>query len=341
MSSGNRVTLSSGQEIPTLGYGTWQSSPGEVSTGVYEALKAGYRHLDLAKIYENQVEVAQGIKKALAEVAGLKREHIFIVSVLCSICENHLLIGIDLEAMEQVSDVEKTLDKTLEELELDYLDLYLIHWPVAFQKTSDNQLSPIDKNGKEVAIDNSVRLVGTWKGLSMINLPKSKVRAIGVSNFTPEHIDGIVEATGVTPVVNQVERHPLLQQNETLVKYAKEKNIHITAYSAFGNNDVGAPLLLEHPSIKQIANELSATPAQVLLAWAQTGGHSVIPKSVTPSRIRSNFQEIKLPDSHVATINAIGNQPRRYNIPTQFVPPWNINIWDEELEKAAANSVLV
>ncbi|CAG7917672.1 unnamed protein product [Penicillium olsonii] len=299
-----------------MGYGTWQSSPGEVSTGVYEALKAGYRHLDLAKIYENQVEVAQGIKKALAEVAGLKREHIFIVT-----------------------DVEKTLDKTLEELELDYIDLYLIHWPVAFQKTSDNQLSPIDKNGKEVAIDNSVRLVDTWK--AMINLPKSKVRAIGVSNFTPEHIDGIVEATGVTPVVNQVERHPLLQQNESLVEYANEKNIHITAYSAFGNNNVGAPLLLEHPSIKQIANELSATPAQVLLAWAQTGGHSVIPKSVTPSRIRSNFQEIKISDSHVATINAIGNQPRRYNIPTQFVPPWNINIWDEDLEKAAANSVLV
>ncbi|CAG7925603.1 unnamed protein product [Penicillium olsonii] len=299
-----------------MGYGTWQSSPGEVSTGVYEALKAGYRHLDLAKIYENQVEVAQGIKKALAEVAGLKREHIFMVT-----------------------DVEKTLDKTLEELELDYIDLYLIHWPVAFQKTSDNQLSPIDKNGKEVAIDNSVRLVDTWK--AMINLPKSKVRAIGVSNFTPEHIDGIVEATGVTPVVNQVERHPLLQQNESLVEYANEKNIHITAYSAFGNNNVGAPLLLEHPSIKQIANELSATPAQVLLAWAQTGGHSVIPKSVTPSRIRSNFQEIKISDSHVATINAIGNQPRRYNIPTQFVPPWNINIWDEDLEKAAANSVLV
>ncbi|OJI99852.1 hypothetical protein ASPVEDRAFT_128679 [Aspergillus versicolor CBS 583.65] len=323
MSFGKRVTLLSGQQIPTLGYGTWQSSPGEVSVGVYEALKAGYRHL---VSYENQPEVAQGIKRALADTPGLKREDIFITSKLWN---------------KRVPVIlnQKTLDETLRELELDYLDLYLVHWPVAFQKTSDNQLSPLDNDGTQVAIDNSVSLIDTWK--AMIKLPQSKVRAIGVSNFTPEHIKAIIDATGVCPVVNQVERHPLLQQNDTLVKYAKEKGIHITAYSAFGNNNVGAPLLLEHPTVKQVAESLSATPAQVLLAWAQSGGHSVIPKSVTPSRIRANFQEIELPDGALTAISAIGSVPRRYNIPVTFVPPWNINLWNEEAEKNAANSVVV
>ncbi|CAG8934913.1 unnamed protein product [Penicillium salamii] len=292
MSFESKVLLNSGQSIPTLGYGTWKSSPGEVSIGVYEALKTGY---------ENQRDVAQGIKKAFETIPGLKREDLFVTSKLWN--NSH-----------SPEDVEKALDETLEELGLEYLDLYLIHWPVAFEKSDNKELSPLHENGQEVAIENSVSLVETWK--AMIKLPKSKLRAIGVSNFAPEHIDAIVKATGVTPAVNQVERHPLLQQKETLVKFCMERNIHITAYSAFGNNNVGAPLLLEHPIIKDVAAGLSATPAQVLLAWAQVGGHSVIPKSVTPSRIQSNYQEIKLSETDIAKIDGIGSTPRRYNIPT-------------------------
>ncbi|SPO05927.1 related to members of the aldo/keto reductase family [Cephalotrichum gorgonifer] len=324
MSLGTSATLSSGHKIPTLGYGTWQSSPGEVSVGVYEALKAGYRHLDLAKIYQNQPEVAEGMKKAFAEIPGLKREDIFITSKLWN--NSH-----------RPEHVEAALEQTLKELELDYLDLYLIHWPVAFEKTSDDTLSPVGADGTTL-IDNGVSIIDTWR--AMTKLPSSKVRSIGVSNFTPAHIDAIAAATGVWPAVNQVERHPLLQQNDTLIKYAKENNIHITAYSAFGNNNVGAPLLLEHKLIKDIAEKASATPAQVLLAWAQVGGHSVIPKSVTPSRIISNFQEIELSASDIEAINQIG-EARRYNIPTTFKPKWNINLWDEPLEKDAANQVVV
>ncbi|KAK1976377.1 aldo/keto reductase [Colletotrichum cereale] len=323
MSFGNKAKLNTGAEIPTLGYGTWQSAPGEVSVGIYEALKAGYRHLDLAKIYQNQPEVAQGLKKALAEIPGLKREDIWITSKLWN--NNH-----------RPENVEAALDETLKELGLDYLDLYLIHWPVAFKKDGD-KLFPLATEG-EVDLDQGVSLVDTWK--AMINLPKSKVKNIGVSNFTIEDLETVIEATGVVPAVNQIERHPLLQQSDTLIKYAKEKNIHITAYSAFGNNNFGLPLLIENDTVKKIADRLNATPAQVILAWSQVGGHSVIPKSVTPSRIHSNFQEVKISDDDVAAINEIGKQPRRYNIPITYKPRWNINIWDEEDEKKATNKVV-
>lgn len=176
----------------------------------------------------------------------------------------------------------------------------------------------------------------------MIALPKSKARNVGVSNFTVEHIEAIIEATGVVPAANQIERHPRLLQNDKLIPFCKEKNIHITAYSAFGNNSFDLPLLINHPTVTKIAEKHKATGAQVVLAWSQVGGHSVIPKSVTPSRIHQNFQEIKIDDEDIKAINSIGEkEPMRFNVPLTYSPKWDINIWEDEKEKAATGKVVV
>ncbi|KAL4921468.1 NADP-dependent oxidoreductase domain-containing protein [Aspergillus aurantiobrunneus] len=329
MSLGKKVTLNTGAQIPQLGFGTWQSAPGQVGEAVYLALKAGYRHLDLATIYQNQREVAEGIKRAYKDIPGLKREDLFITSKLWN-------------SQHDPAVVEKSLDECLAELDLDYLDLYLVHWPVAF-KTGDNYF-PLEANG-DVAIVDDISIVDTWK--AMTKLPKSKARAVGVSNHTIAHLEAIINATGVVPAANQIERHPVLQSND-LIEYAAKKNIHITAYSAFGNNQFNIPLLVAHPDVKAVAEDASkrvgktVTPAQVILNWSQAGGHSVIPKSVTASRIAENFQEVELTPEEIAKVSKLGENRRRYNTPyVANQPRWDINLFGEEEEKPATHKVIV
>jgi len=318
MSFGNTITLSNGTKLPQVGFGSGWSAKDMTEVAVESAIRNGYRFLDLASIYGNQTEVGAALKKVIPSV--VKREELFVSSKLWN-------------TSHHPDEVEKALDETLSQLGIEYLDLYLIHWPIAFISAQGHH------SYQNVGIDTTVTLVDTWK--AMINLPKSKVRAIGVSNFTMEHIQAIIDETGVTPIVNEIEAHPLLPQDD-LVAFSKEKEIHLIAYGCMGNNLLGKPKLLENPAVQAIANKLGATTAQVLLAWCVHRGYSVIPGSVQEDRIISNFKQIALSQEDYEEISSIGHNNRtRLFIPCMFSSSskWDINVFDDPEEKTATFKV--
>lgn len=326
MSNNVQITLANGLKMPQIGLGTWLSKPNEVKLAVSHALKSGYRHIDCAKVYQNQGEVADGITDS-----GVKREDIFITSKLWN-------------TWHHPSKVALGLEDTLKELKTSYLDLYLIHFPVSFaypespNVSEKDMLSPLAEDKVHIKLDLETSIVDTWKAMIKL-LDTGKVKAIGVSNFEIEHLETIIKETGVTPSVNQIERHPLCQQTE-LVNYCNSKGIHVTAYSPLGNNLAGEQKIVDYPEVKEVAKKLLADPAQVLIAWGARGGISVIPKSVTPSRIDSNFKQVELSDEHYNKITELGkNKTVRYNVPVTYEPKWNVNVFNTEAEKSCAHGI--
>ncbi|OJJ61224.1 hypothetical protein ASPSYDRAFT_77452 [Aspergillus sydowii CBS 593.65] len=311
MASGRTFTLNSGYAIPAVGLGTWQSKPNEVQNAVTAALQNGYRHIDAASVYGNEREVGDGIK-----ASGVPREEIFLTSKLWN-------------THHDPENVEAAVDRSLSDLQTDYLDLYLIHWPVAFRH-STTTIQPIDeKTGLIAVID--VPTKDTWAALEAL-VAKGKVRSIGVSNFTQKKIEELLETAKIPPAVNQIEAHPYLQQRG-LLEWSKEKGILVTGYSPLGNNIYNIPRTVDDPLVIEIAKTLNKTPAQVLISWAVQRGTAVLPKSVTSERIQSNFQDFVLPEDAFQAIQSL-ERHQRMNFPARL----GVDIFGEVGEESAKKS---
>jgi alcohol dehydrogenase (NADP+) len=268
-----------GDNLPILGLGTWKSKPGEVRQAVYWAIEAGYRHIDCAAIYQNEREVGQGIADAMAD--GLvKRKDLFITSKLWNDSHRH-------------EDVKPALEKSLSDLRLDQLDLYLVHWPIAFKPGIG-----FATHREEFYTYQDVPLTQTWEAMQE-QKASGLTKHIGVSNFNQGKLKELLAMGGETPEMNQVEMHPFLPQ-EKLVNFCREHGILITAYSPLGSPDSRAerhrndPKLLENPAVAEIAQKHKASVGQALIAWSISRDIAVIPKSVNKDRIIENLKAADL-----------------------------------------------
>jgi len=269
------LSFDNGDELPMIGLGTWKSAPGDVYDAVKYALDTGYRHLDCAAIYGNEAEVGNALADAV-DAGTVDRDDVWVTSKLWN--DAH-----------RPKHVRPALESTLEDLQLDTLDLYLMHWPVALTRGTDMPQSPDDF----VSLD-EVPLAETWAAMEEL-VDEGLVRHIGVSNFNVPKLRRLMDAANHAPEMNQIEMHPYLQQRD-MVAYAQEQGLPLTAYSPLGSKDRpdgmkadDEPLLLDDPTINEIADRHDATPGQVLISWALHRDTVVIPKSVTPSHIDENL----------------------------------------------------
>jgi alcohol dehydrogenase (NADP+) len=274
------VQLNDGDEMPILGLGTWKSEEGDVYKAVKEALRIGYRHIDCAPIYGNEGEIGQALSESIDE-GVVTRGELWITSKLWN-------------SFHAVEDVRPALEQTLGDLQLDYLDLYLIHWPVALKKGVY-----LPKTGTEIIALDGLPIADTWGAMESL-LDRGLCRHIGVCNFSTVKLKALLDSARINPEMNQIELHPYLQQNEMLA-FCKQHGVHLTAYSPLGSPDRPAglkaedePILLQDSVICGIALRHDISPALVLLSWAINRGTCVIPKSVNPERMKQNLSAVEV-----------------------------------------------
>lgn len=269
------VRLNNGVDIPALGFGVWQMEDlKECENAVIKAIQTGYRMIDTAAIYQNETAVGTAVKNS-----GVDRDDLFITS----------------KVWVQDHGYEKTknaFQRTLDRLQMDYLDMYLVHWPYG-------------------------DFLGTWKALEEL-YHEGKIKAIGVCNFTVEKLEELKANSTVLPVINQIELHPVFQQKELQV-YDRENNIVTQPWSPLGNGNAD---LLSNPDLKTIAGKYGKTVAQIILRWHLQEGFVVIPKSVTPSRIEENFHvfDFELTEDEMDVVRSLDTGKRLFFDPKD--PEW-------------------
>lgn len=315
------ITFSNGDQMPMIGLGTWKSKPGEVYQAVLWAIESGYRHIDCAAIYNNEKEVGQALQKAFSDNL-VKREEMFITSKLWN--SNHRL-----------DDVVPAIKSTLKDLRLDYLDLYLIHWPISFKHGVG-----FAQTREEFFTYQDIPLSQTWAGMEICK-EKGLARHIGVSNFNISKLEEIIKSGKHAPEMNQVELHPFLPQDK-LVDFCKSNGIHLTAYSPLGSGDRAAaikkadePNLLGHPLIQELAKKHNATAGQILIAYSLARGIVVIPKSVNQERIAQNLKAygIELDGTDMEKLANIGTKYRFVDgsFFTGAISPYKLSdLWEKE-----------
>ena len=290
------LTLSNGQKVPVLGLGTWQAAddPSVVEQAVRDAVDAGYRHFDCAYIYGNEKEIGKALREKIAE-GVVKREDLFITTKLWN-------------TSHRKEKVIPTCKKSVENFGLDYVDLYLIHWPISYTENAKG-LFPVDEKGN--ALHGNDDYTDTWRGMEecvKLGLTKS----IGLSNFNSEQIERILSVAEIKPVMNQVECHPNLNQKK-LREFCAKRGIAITAYSPLGSSarpwaKPGDPkVTVQAPEIVAISEKYGKTPVQVVLRYLVDIGTIPIPKSSSKERIGQNISifDFKLTPEEIATIDKL------------------------------------
>lgn len=261
-----KTQLNNGIFIPSVGFGTWQTPDGETAvSAVKAALEAGYRHIDTAAIYRNEESVGQAIRES-----GIDRSEIFVTSKVWNKCRGY-------------DNTMSAFERSLSKLGLDYLDLYLIHWPASPSKFD---------NWKELNL-------GTWKAMTEL-YKAGKIKAIGVSNFLPHHLEPLMESE-IVPMVDQIEFHPGYMQKEA-VEYCKANGIAVEAWSPLGTGK-----MLSNETLMRIADKYERSVAQICIRWCLQNGTIPLPKSVTPSRIKENLNvfDFIISDEDMAVIDSM------------------------------------
>lgn len=314
--------LANGRHLPGMGLGTWKMTQSEASAAVSHAIAHGYRHIDCAPIYMNEKTVGQGIRLGLQQ-SGLTREAIWVTSKLWN-------------AFHTPEHVMPALKETLHFMQLDYLDLYLMHWPVAIRHACGHNRPQSSADFIDLA---DCPLSDTWEAMEACQ-HAGLTRAIGTANFSQTKLSDLLDHASIAPVVNQVECHPHLPQT-TLREYCQRHQIHVTAYASLGSGDrphqlkgPHEPGLLDHPTVQALATQYQATPAQVLLAWSLAHGCSVIPKSIQPQHQQDNFaaQQLAFSFEDRQRLSAL-DRHFRYISGEFFTKPGSpytlANLWDE------------